>query len=84
MAIPPNTGLAGARAWFRTLRQLRDSVATPERPLNELSMGMSGDFEAAVAEGATQIELEPLFSARGPQETPDWLFGDRACGHMQT
>lgn len=41
-----------ARPVFRTLRKLRDRLA-----LSELSMGMSGDFEAAVEEGATYVRV---------------------------
>lgn len=43
-----------ARPVFRGLRDLRDRVA-PE--LQELSMGMSGDFEVAVEEGATLVRI---------------------------
>jgi pyridoxal phosphate enzyme (YggS family) len=42
---------------FQLLRQLRDSLATPELPLETLSMGMSGDLEAAIAEGASIIRI---------------------------
>ncbi len=45
---------ARARETFRGLRALRDEVA-PE--LEELSMGMSGDFEVAVEEGATLVRI---------------------------
>lgn len=48
---------AQARACFAQLRQLRDAVATPELPLPELSMGMSGDFEVAIEEGSTCVRL---------------------------
>jgi pyridoxal phosphate enzyme (YggS family) len=43
-----------AREAFRSLRELRDRVA-PE--LTELSMGMTGDFEVAVEEGATLVRV---------------------------
>ena len=49
-----------ARANFAALRMLRDelaSVAPPNVNLRELSMGMSGDFEIAVAEGATIVRI---------------------------
>lgn len=53
-------GEATARANFAALRELRDELA-PQAPtgvsLNELSMGMSGDFEAAIAEGATIVRI---------------------------
>ncbi len=49
-----------ARREFEQLRKLRDRLQTlwPDRlKLNELSMGMSGDFEAAIAEGATLVRI---------------------------
>ncbi|MAG57013.1 MAG: YggS family pyridoxal phosphate-dependent enzyme [Planctomycetes bacterium] len=45
------------RRVFADLRILRDRLATPERPLQELSMGMSDDFEEALREGATLIRV---------------------------
>jgi pyridoxal phosphate enzyme (YggS family) len=58
------SGLEGtaedARADFARLRQLRDrlrAACPPEISLRELSMGMSGDFEAAIAEGATLVRI---------------------------
>lgn len=54
------------RAAFAMLRELRDSAARAGRSLPELSMGMSGDFGAAVAEGATILRLGTV------------LFGERA------
>ena len=54
------------RAAFAALRDLRDRMA--ERfgvALPELSMGMSGDFEAAIAEGATMVRIgTAIFGAR--------------------
>ncbi len=52
MAIPPFD--ADPRPHFRRLRQLRDAAATP---MTELSMGMSGDWRAAVQEGSTLIRI---------------------------
>jgi pyridoxal phosphate enzyme (YggS family) len=49
-----------ARPVFRALRELRDGInreALWDTPLFELSMGMSGDFEVAVEEGATWVRL---------------------------
>lgn len=58
MTLPePTDDLQHQRAPFRALRQLRDRLATPERPLPELSMGMSADLEAAIAEGATLVRI---------------------------
>lgn len=53
------------REHFRGLRALRDALATPERPLPELSMGTTGDFEVAVEEGATLVRIgTALFGPR--------------------
>lgn len=47
-----------ARPFFRELRRLRDELAAAGRiPLPELSMGMSGDFEVAIEEGATIVRV---------------------------
>lgn len=48
-----------SRPVFRGLRELRDRLvqANPDRPLPELSMGMSGDFEVGIEEGATLIRV---------------------------
>ncbi len=56
-----------ARPYFRLLRELRDelAVAHPELGLDALSMGMSGDFEAAIAEGATHVRIgSAIFGSR--------------------
>lgn len=46
------------RSMFRTLRRLREGlVSSSGRNLEELSMGMSGDFETAVEEGATLVRI---------------------------
>lgn len=42
---------------FAALRSLRDQFATPESPLECLSMGMSDDLEAAILEGATMVRI---------------------------
>jgi pyridoxal phosphate enzyme (YggS family) len=46
-----------ARHNFAALRELRDRVATPDQPLKELSMGMSGDFHEAILEGSTMVRI---------------------------
>ncbi len=58
---------AVARACFRQLRELRERLARqyPRLRFDELSMGMSGDFEDAVAEGSTTVRLgTAIFGAR--------------------
>jgi len=46
-----------SRPVFRSLRQLRDELASSSRPLPELSMGMSGDYRVAIEEGATIVRV---------------------------
>jgi hypothetical protein len=65
MCIPrPLAQRADPAAPFRELRALRDAL-DPALGLRELSMGMSDDFEAAVAEGATLVRVgTALFGRR--------------------
>ena len=55
-----------ARPVFRSLRELRDELQSAHgHPLPELSMGMSGDFEPAIEEGATLVRVgSSIFGAR--------------------
>jgi pyridoxal phosphate enzyme (YggS family) len=57
-----------ARPYFRRLRALRDTLVregTPPAMLRELSMGMSHDFEIAIAEGATLVRVgTAIFGSR--------------------
>jgi len=48
-----------ARPYFRALRELRDELCQrfPNRAWQHLSMGMTDDFEAAIAEGATIVRI---------------------------
>jgi len=46
-----------ARTVFRDLRRLRDELAGGSGQLPELSMGMTGDFEVAIEEGATLVRI---------------------------
>jgi len=45
------------RPYFRKLRELRDRLQERFPKLRELSMGMSGDFEVAIEEGATIVRI---------------------------
>jgi hypothetical protein len=57
------------RACFRSLREWRDRwrAGYPKLKLDVLSMGMSGDFALAIAEGATRIRVgTALFGKRKP------------------
>jgi PLP dependent protein len=61
------------RACFRSLRTWRDrwAGAHPKLKFDVLSMGMSGDFALAIAEGATRIRIgTALFGARRPPPSP--------------
>ncbi|MBI2487760.1 MAG: YggS family pyridoxal phosphate-dependent enzyme [Deltaproteobacteria bacterium] len=54
-----------ARPYFKQLRQLRDKLQIRFPNLRELSMGMSGDFEVAIEEGATIVRIgTAIFGAR--------------------
>jgi hypothetical protein len=60
MAMPPFfNNPEKARPYFTALRNLRDQIQKdfPEVDLNELSMGMTGDFEVAIEEGATFVRI---------------------------
>ncbi len=46
-----------ARPCFRRLRELRDKLQRRFADIQELSMGMSGDFEVAIEEGATIVRI---------------------------
>ncbi len=70
MSIPPFTDDPQAgRPYFRTLRELRDQIATRKLPavgMDVLSMGMSHDFEIAIEEGSTCVRVGTA------------IFGERA------
>ena len=56
------------RACFRSLRLLRDNLAQTHPKLNlpVLSMGMSGDFALAIAEGATRVRIGTALFGKRP------------------
>ena len=66
MAIPePTSDVALQRARFATLRQLRDQLNADGLALDTLSMGMSDDLEAAIAEGSTMVRVgTAIFGSR--------------------
>jgi pyridoxal phosphate enzyme (YggS family) len=68
MAIPPwGREPEESRPYFRALRELRDDLQLQVgAPLPELSIGMSHDFELAIAEGATMVRVgTAIFGPRG-------------------
>jgi pyridoxal phosphate enzyme (YggS family) len=73
MTLPPVPDTPeDARPWFRRLRDLRDqwqAAGVPASMLRELSMGMSGDFEVAIQEGATLVRVgTAIFGSRHVEE----------------
>lgn len=67
MCIPPAADRPeDARPWFEKLRDLRDDLEQRGgRRLPGLSMGMSGDFEVAIEEGATVVRVgSSIFGSR--------------------
>jgi pyridoxal phosphate enzyme (YggS family) len=67
MAIPPEAKQPDdSRGWFRALRKLGE-----RHGFGELSMGMSGDFEVAIEEGATMVRVgTAIFGPRPPRPEP--------------
>ncbi|WP_323718025.1 YggS family pyridoxal phosphate-dependent enzyme [Paracoccus aminovorans] len=60
------------RPCFARLRALRDKARAVDPRIEGLSMGMSGDYELAIAEGATVVRVgQAIFGAR---PTPDSLY----------
>ncbi|MEZ4216667.1 MAG: YggS family pyridoxal phosphate-dependent enzyme [Myxococcota bacterium] len=85
MTIPRAAGPDAARAAFARLRALRDRLrsAPGGAGLRELSMGMSGDFEIAVEEGATSVRVgTAIFGERedAPRPAPGGSDGDASGG----
>jgi pyridoxal phosphate enzyme (YggS family) len=60
------------RAQFALLARTREAIGAAGIPLDTLSMGMSDDFEAAIAEGATMVRVgTAIFGARpSPRPSP--------------
>lgn len=69
MAIPaPTSDVALQHAPFKMLRELLESLNATGHALDTLSMGMSNDFPAAIAEGATIVRIgTAIFGARSPK-----------------
>lgn len=67
---------ARVRSCFQRLRELRDQLRQ-DLPgglsLDELSMGMSGDYEIAIEEGATVVRVgQAIFGARSTPDSHYW------------
>jgi pyridoxal phosphate enzyme (YggS family) len=62
---PPQPNVAAERAVFARLRILLEELNSSGHKLDTLSMGMSGDFESAIFEGATLVRIgTALFGSR--------------------
>jgi uncharacterized pyridoxal phosphate-containing UPF0001 family protein len=58
MAVPaPSDDVTAQRLPFAQLRKLRDQLNQQGLQLDTLSMGMSHDFAAAIAEGSTMVRI---------------------------
>jgi pyridoxal phosphate enzyme (YggS family) len=68
MCIPPDEDdPARQRMWFAAMRRALEDLNVAGAGLDTLSMGMSGDFEAAILEGATIVRIgTALFGERPP------------------
>ncbi|WP_313813437.1 YggS family pyridoxal phosphate-dependent enzyme [Glutamicibacter sp.] len=68
-----STDQAAVRRCFQTLRAVREVVRDKDERIVELSMGMSGDFELAIEEGATVVRVgQGIFGARALPDSHYW------------
>jgi pyridoxal phosphate enzyme (YggS family) len=75
---PPERDPARQRYWLRQLRELFESVNAAGAGLDTLSMGMSADLEAAIAEGATIVRVgTDLFGPRVAPPSPSHIESSR-------
>ncbi len=71
---PPEVERARQRHWLHQLRLLFESVNAAGAGLDTLSMGMSGDLEAAIQEGATLVRIgTDLFGPRVAPPSPSHI-----------
>ncbi|MGH7052193.1 MAG: YggS family pyridoxal phosphate-dependent enzyme [Acetobacteraceae bacterium] len=73
-----SSDLPKVRACFALLRSLRDQAIAHHPELAGLSMGMTGDFEAAIEEGATVVRVGQAIFGKRP--TPDRYYWPDAIG----
>lgn len=73
MCIPPDVGEADARGHFARMRELfakAEAFGLPNARVDTLSMGMSGDYRAAVAEGSNMVRVGTALFGQRPLQ-PD-------------
>ena len=72
MTVPPFTDdPEDARLYFRKLREVRDAIAARKLPavaMDQLSMGMSHDFEVAIEEGSTCVRVGTAIFGERPRK----------------
>jgi hypothetical protein len=75
MTIPPAAeDPEDARQWFSEMRIFRDDISRQSGAvLPFLSMGMSGDFEVAIEEGATHVRVGSAIFGRRANKIPGEL-----------
>jgi pyridoxal phosphate enzyme (YggS family) len=67
----PTEDVARQRLQFATLRRIRDETRASGLDVAELSMGMTADLEAAIAEGSTEVRIgTAIFGQRGEGAAP--------------
>ncbi|UVF20462.1 YggS family pyridoxal phosphate-dependent enzyme [Microvirga terrae] len=76
-----SSDMAKVRPCFTLLRRLRDEVVRHDAKLTELSMGMSGDYEEAIEEGATVVRVGQAIFGKRP--TPDGHYWPGFAGSAQ-
>jgi len=70
MCIPPDEeDPARQRMWFAAMRRALEELNAAGAGLDTLSMGMSGDFEAAILEGATLVRIGTALFGERPRAT---------------
>ena len=72
MTLPaPIQGIKNQRIAFHRLHLIREQLKTTENSLHTLSMGMTADLEAAIAEGATLVRVgTAIFGPRNSKQPP--------------
>jgi pyridoxal phosphate enzyme (YggS family) len=87
MCIPPDEeDPSRQRAWFASMRRTLESLNAAGAKLDTLSMGMSGDFESAILEGATIVRVgTAVFGPRtGAMPGPGTTSGSDATAAAHT
>ncbi len=75
MTVAPPGEEEENRPYFRRMRELRDQLDALQLPgveMKELSMGMTDDFETAIAEGATIIRVGTAIFGHRSYDAPEW------------